>query len=58
MVLCWQEFIGVIDKVAMSSIDESSQLDPDRGAHHEYDCPCTHQTSVWTLSFRYVVYII
>jgi hypothetical protein len=27
--LCWQEFIGVIDKIAVSSIDETSQLDPD-----------------------------
>jgi hypothetical protein len=25
----WQKFSGVIDKVAVSGIDESSQLDPD-----------------------------
>jgi hypothetical protein len=27
--LCWQEFIAVIDKVAVSGIDESLQLDRD-----------------------------
>jgi hypothetical protein len=27
--LCWQEFIGVIDKVAVSGIDESWQLNQD-----------------------------
>jgi hypothetical protein len=27
--LCWQEFIGVIDKDAVSGIDESSHLDQD-----------------------------
>jgi hypothetical protein len=27
--LCWQEFFGVNDKVAVSGIDESLQLDQD-----------------------------